>query len=265
MYNTHQILGISLGREFASGVFKKRSDVFLTSKVLHPPSAIAHNHLKTTVDMRPYLADPSLDIRSRVLHDFERSLHELGVGNLDLILMHWPGEFNTTDKEAGDRFRRECWAAFEEIYASGRARAIGVSNFEQRHLEPLLETCKVVPMVNQLELQPHRPQRALVEYCQSKNIQPQAWSPFGSGSNQLLTDKVLVAIANEVQRDVGQVILRWLIQHNIASLPKTSSPHRMRSNLHDVWEFVLSAEQMARIDALGSEDISYVGRPDSIA
>jgi diketogulonate reductase-like aldo/keto reductase len=262
IYNTHQVLGYSLGRELAEGRVK-RSEVFITTKLFHPRVPVAHNALDTTADIEKYLADPSLDIRPKLRYDFERSLQELNLGYVDLLLVHWPGQFGSTDQENGDRLRRQVWEVYEEIYASGRARAIGVSNFLVRHLERLMETCSVVPMVNQIELHPYLTQQTVVEYCKAHNIIVQGWSPFGNGAIGIFEDPLLKDLAQKYQKDIGQIILRWFVQQGIATVPKSSSEGRMRSNLN-IFDFKLEESEIAEISAL-NRNISCVQTADNIA
>lgn len=263
VYGSHQVVGISVGQALASGALADRSSVFIQSKVFHPPGAIILNRLENSVDMAAYLADPSLDVKARILHDVERCLAELNVGYLDSLLLHWPGLHDTTDEAAGRRLRRQAWAALEEAHAAGRVRAIGVSNFLVRHLEALLEDCAVPPMLNQLEVNPYMAQAETVRYCQSKGIVVQAWGPFGSGATGVLQDPVLAGIAARLGKNVGQVILLWLLQQGMAALPKSASPARMAGNL-DVFDFALSDEDMQAISAL-DRGITSVTTADSIA
>jgi diketogulonate reductase-like aldo/keto reductase len=260
IYGTHRILGNSLGAELAKG--KSRKDFFVTTKVFHPPGGIALNRIGNSFDF----SDPKVtgNIKERVLYDFERSLDDLSFGYVDLLLMHWPGEWNTTDEAVGRERRRQCWEAFEEIYASGKARAIGVSNFEVRHLDTLLQDATVKPMVNQIELSPYMQQQELVQYCQKNDIHPVAWAPFGSGQTGVLQDPKIVALAEKYNKNVGQVILRWLLQQNISVLPKSSSESRMRSNL-EVTDFSLTSEEIESLKSLDRSASSVGASPSSIA
>lgn len=256
IYGTHRILGSSLGAEMTKG--RPRKDFFVTTKVFHPPGDIALNKIGKSFDFT------TSNIKERVLHDFERSLDELSFGYVDLLLMHWPGEWNTTDEAVGRERRKQCWEAFEEIYASGRARAIGVSNFQVKHLTTLLEDGNVKPMVNQIEISPYIQQKELVKYCQDNGIHPVAWAPFGSGQTGVLQDPQIVALADKYKKNVGQVILRWLIQQDISVLPKSSSESRMRSNL-DVFDFSLTDEEIDSLKGLDRGVTSVGASPDSIA
>jgi diketogulonate reductase-like aldo/keto reductase len=261
VYGTHRILGSSLGAEMTKGT-KSRKDFFVTTKVFHPPGGIALNKIGKTFDF----SDPKVtdNIKERVLYDFERSLDELSFGYVDLLLMHWPGEFNTTDEAVGRERRKQCWEAMEEIYASGRARAIGVSNFQISHLNTLMQDANVKPMVNQIEISPFIQQQELVQYCQKNDIHPVAWAPFGSGQTGVLQDPVIAALASKYKKNVGQVILRWLIQQNISVLPKSSSESRMRSNL-DVFDFSLSEEEVNSLNSLDRNATSVGASSHDIA
>lgn len=257
VYGTHQILGNSLGAEMAKGNVK-REDLWVTTKVFHPPSEIALNTLGKTFD---FTLDVS-KIKERVLLDFEKSLHELNLGRVDLVLLHWPGDHKTTDEARGRAVRKEAWLAFEEIYKSGRARSIGVSNFLERHLEGLKQDgISVTPMVNQIEVSPYITQKDLVKYCKTNNILVVAWAPFGSGDSSLLSDDLLVKLSKKYNKNVGQVILRWLFQQGIVSLPRSSNEGRMRSNLQ-IFDFTLDQEDMQAISALDKNKSSVGGSED---
>jgi len=186
--------------------------------------------------------------------DFSFALHELGMGQVDCLLMHWPGAFGSLDtKEANARKRREIWSTFESFAAANRARSIGVSNFTVEHLESLRigeeGGCTVVPHVNQIEMHPYCQQKELAAYCRDKGITVVGYAPFGSGALGLLQDETLRDIATKHNKDVGQVILRWGVQLGYAMLPKSSSEKRMRSNL-DVFNFELTPDDMAAIAKL---------------
>jgi len=258
IYGSHRVVGTSLGVEFAKGA--KREDIFVTSKVFHPAAEIALNRLGKCFDF-------DLDIskvKARILLDIEKCLDELGLGYLDLLLMHWPGQHNTKDVARGRALRKECWAAFEEAYKAGKVRAIGVSNYLPRHLEMLKEDgVTVMPMVNQIEVSPYMTQAEAVAYCQANGIHVCAWGPMGSGDASLLSDPLLVSLGAKYKKNVGQIILRWLYQNGMSALPKSSNENRMRSNL-DIFDFSLAAEDLAAISALNKNKSSVVSS-DSIA
>jgi diketogulonate reductase-like aldo/keto reductase len=253
IYGSHNILGASLGAEFARGSVK-REDVFVTTKVFHPHAEIALNRLGRSFDFSLDLSQ----VKERILLDVEKSLNELNLGRVDLLLMHWPGNHNTTDEARGRALRREVWAAFEEVYRSGRARAIGVSNFLVRHLEGLKEDgAAVTPMVNQIEVNPYITQEATVAYCQANGIHVSAWAPFGSGDSSLLSDPLLVSLSVKYGKNIGQIILRWLFQRGMSSLPKSSNEGRMRSNLQ-IFDFIIEEQDIQAISGLNKHKTSVV-------
>lgn len=249
VYGTHKIVGLCLGDEFKNGA--KREDFFITTKVFHMPAPIALNAINKTMDM----TNPKIDVKARTLYDFEKSLDELNLGYVDLLLMHWPG--NSTDETLNRYLRKAVWEVFEEIYKSGKARAIGVSNFMVKHLETFLQDITVIPMVNQIEVSPYYGQHDVVKFCQSSGIVVTAWAPFGSGATGVLQDDVIATIAKKHNKNSGQVILRWLVQRGMAALPKSSSETRMAGNL-DIFDFSLSEEELSAISALDKGKTSVV-------
>lgn len=173
------------------------------------------------------------------LRAFEASLDRLGLDYLDLYLIHWPCP--------GRGLFVETYRALEEIYASGRARAIGVSNFTQEHLERLLAGTGIVPAVNQVELHPWLAQRELRAFHEAHGIRTEAWSPLGRGA--VLADPVIQGIAEELHRTPAQVVLRWHIQSGNIVIPKASSEDRIAGNL-DIFSFSLDDAHMSAIDGL---------------
>ena len=176
---------------------------------------------------------------------FEWSTQKLGTDYLDLYLIHWPNplQFRPIWKEA----TRGTWRAFEALYHAGRIRAIGVSNFMPHHIEMLMETAAIQPMVNQLKLCPGITQDAAVEYCRARGILVEAYSPFGTGS--IFSAPEIREIAARYRKSIGQVCLRWSLQMGDLPLPKSGNPARIRENL-DVLDFDLSEEDMAKIASL---------------
>lgn len=176
---------------------------------------------------------------------FNRTLEDLQLEYLDLYLIHWP--IAKASKENWKEANSESWRALEELYNQGKIKAIGVSNFLEHHLEPLFETAKIKPMVNQIEFHPGMLQKEIVEFCKKHNILVEAWAPFSNG--QVLNNPVLKEIADKYEKTVAQLTLRWIIQKGIVTLPKSVTPERIKSNL-EVFDFEISAQDVERIDRL---------------
>ncbi|WP_195695244.1 aldo/keto reductase [Priestia megaterium] len=195
-----------------SGV--SREELFVTSKVWN--------------------ADQGYDT---TLQAFETSLNKLGLEYLDLYLIHWPVEGKYKDT----------WKALEKLYKDGKIRAIGVSNFQVHHLEDLIADAEVKPMVNQIEFHPLLTQTEVREYCKQQGIQVEAWSPLAQG--ELLDNEVLTQIAEKHGKSTAQVILRWDLQNEVVTIPKSTKEHRIIQNA-DVFDFELNAEEVEKINAL---------------
>lgn len=177
---------------------------------------------------------------------FAESMERLGLEYMDLYLIHWPAN----KKQFGDEAKKinaDTWRALEELYAEGKIRAIGLSNFLPHHIEELMEGAKVKPMVDQIEFHPGWAQLEISEYCRKKDIVVEAWSPLGR--KDALDNEVLREIGAKYQKGTAQVCIRWIMQHGILPLPKTVNPDRMAENA-DVFDFELTAEEMRTIDEL---------------
>lgn len=181
---------------------------------------------------------------------FERSLDRLGLDYVDLYLIHQP---------YGDLYAQ--WRALEALYDAGRARAIGVSNLAMDRLLDLVANARVTPAVDQLEVNPFHQQPAAHEVLLAEGVQLQGWGPFASGKNGLFDDPVLADIAQRRGRSVGQIVIRWLVQRGIPSLPKSVRPERMREN-RDVFDFELTADEMDRIASLDRGRTQFVDHAD---
>jgi 2,5-diketo-D-gluconate reductase A len=177
------------------------------------------------------------------LYGFEQTLAALGTDRIDLFLIHWPLP------EVRDFV--ETWRALERIYAEGRARAIGVSNFQIHHLERVLAETEVVPAVNQIEAHPYLTQEGLLDFDGRHGIATEAWSPIAQGA--VVRDPVIEAIARENDRTPAQVVLRWHVQRGSIIFPKSNSPLRMVENF-DIFDFELSGIDMRRISALDRQE-----------
>ncbi|MFD8148199.1 aldo/keto reductase [Streptomyces sp. NPDC059708] len=181
--------------------------------------------------------------RDAVLRAFDDSLGKLGLDHVDLYLIHWP-------RPMRDDFLT-IWKTFEELAASGRAKAVGVSNFRPADLERLGAESPLVPAVNQIELHPLFPQAELRALHSSLGIATEAWSPLGQGK-ELLELPAVAAVAAKHGRSAAQVVLRWHLQLGTIVIPKSVTPARIRENL-DVFGFELDAEDLAALDALGAD------------
>lgn len=171
----------------------------------------------------------------------DRSLGKLGLGYVDLYLVHWPKPEHTEGT----------WRAMEEIQQSGKARAIGVSNFLPAHLDQLAETATMLPSINQVEFHPHLQSPELVTYCDDHNIVLEAWSPLKAG--QIVDDPQLQTIADAHGVTVPQVVLRWMLQRGIVTIPKSVTPSRIAQNV-DLYGFELGQDEITTINAMDRAD-----------
>jgi diketogulonate reductase-like aldo/keto reductase len=200
------------------------------------------------IETKIWISDYGYD---QTLHGFEKSAAKLGVEQIDLLILHQalPSAFDKT---------REAYRALETLLEQGKVRAIGVSNFMVEHLTSLLETATVVPAVNQIELHPYFQQREVQAFGVEHGILTQAWSPIGGitfyrdGSHgSTLQDPVIGGIAQAHGKSPAQVMLRWHLQQGRSAIPKSTKAHRIAENF-DVFDFELTDDQLARIDALDS-------------
>ena len=195
------------------------------------------------------------------LHAFDKSAGKLGVDRLDLLLLHqpMPSRFDLT---------LDAYRALETLLADGKVRAIGVSNFMPDHLERLLAKASVVPAVNQIEVHPYFQQKPLQRLHAEHGIVTQAWSPIGGitayrgGEKRSFDDPALREIARQHGKSAAQVMLRWHLQEGRSAIPKSTKPARIAENF-DVFDFELSTDQVAAIDALGT-GVRGGPDPDSI-
>ncbi len=179
----------------------------------------------------------------KTLRAFDSSLQKLGLDYVDLYLIHWP-------TPARDRYV-DTYKAFEKIYAEGRAKSIGVSNFLPEHLHRLLGETSIIPAVNQIELHPHLQQNESRALHAEQGIATEAWSPLGQGKG-LLDVPALGVIAQKHGRTPAQVVLRWHVQIGNVVIPKSVTPSRIRENF-DIFSFELDTEDMAAIAALNED------------
>lgn len=186
---------------------------------------------------------------------FEGTLRELDTDHVDLFLIHWPlptrygGDFVST------------WKVLEEFRADGRARSIGVSNFQIDHLQRIADEAGVLPAVNQIELHPYLQNRSVKAWGENHGIVTEAWSPIAQGA--VVDDPAIAEIADRHGRTAAQVVLRWHIQKGNVVFPKSSNPQRMRENF-EIFDFDLPVEDLASIDGLDRGEAGRTGpHPDT--
>lgn len=212
-------VGVGKGLK-ASGV--AREDIFLTTKLWN--------------------TDRGYD---QTLAAMDKSLASLGVDYVDLYLIHWPNP--AAYRDHWQEMNAETWRAMEAILKAGKARAIGVSNFRQHHLEELFKTAEVKPMVNQIFLNPSDRQAELTAYNTAHGMLNEGYSPLGTG--KMFGVEALQQLAERYHKSVAQVVLRWSLQHGFVPLPKSVHSERIQQN-SDLFDFELSPEDMAVIDGL---------------
>ncbi|MER8548433.1 aldo/keto reductase [Mesorhizobium sp. M0684] len=181
--------------------------------------------------------------RDAALRAFDETMSKLGIEQIDLFLIHWP-------VPSQDRYV-EAWKTLIELRQSGRIKSIGVSNFNQDHLERIIGETGVTPTVNQIELHPRFQQRDKREFHDSHNIRIESWSPLGSG--RLLSDPTLESIARKHGKSVAQTIVRWHLQEGLIVIPKSIHQDRIAANF-DVFDFELEAKDLELIRGMDSPD-----------
>ncbi|MDP2425162.1 MAG: aldo/keto reductase [Candidatus Izemoplasmatales bacterium] len=183
------------------------------------------------------------------LKAFAQSCQKLQTDYIDLYLIHWPAVNLHANYQ---HMNQETWRAMEELYRLGKVRAIGVSNFFGHHLDSLLQTATIRPMVNQIELHPGNPANELVSKCQELGILVEAYSPMMKG--KVFQIDLLLELANKYQRTVPQIVLRWILDRGIVPLSKSITPERIEQNAQ-IFDFELSQEDHERIN-----ELSTIGR-----
>lgn len=181
---------------------------------------------------------------------FNKSLERLQVEYMDLYLVHWPNKLNA-----------ETWRAFEDLYKSGKVKAIGVCNFKIGHLEELKKTAEIMPMVNQVELHPQNSKNEMLDYCNKNKIQLVAWSPIMRGG--IFSNELIIGLSEKYKKTIAQIVLRWHVQRGVIPIPKSSNEGRIKENF-DIFDFELSTDDMEAINSLDEGyNTSVTGIPEN--
>ncbi len=187
----------------------------------------------------------------------QTSLKKLGLDYLDLYLIHWPNPIKFRDCWA--QMNAESWKAMEEAYNDGKIKAIGISNFCQRHIDQLLKTAVVKPAVNQIKLCPGQTQEELVKYSKSLGMVVEAYSPLGTGG--IFSNDFMKELAQKYGKSIAQICVRWSLQQGYLPLPKSVTPSRIEEN-KNVFDFELSSDDCIKIGELTGLDIKPARNPD---
>ena len=209
IYNNESDVGTALRQ---SGI--KREDVFITTKLWN--------------------SDHGYD---KALRACDESLRRLGLKYLDLYLIHWPVP----------EIRNESWQALTQLLRDGKCRSIGVSNYTIQHLTELFDKSEIAPMVNQVEFSPFLYQKQLLDYCEKNKIQVEAYSPLTQGEK--LNHQKIQQIAKRHDKTPAQVLIRWSLQHNLVTIPKSVREERIKEN-SQVFDYNLTTEDMRILDSL---------------
>lgn len=227
----------SVGRavaDFLKESSLKRSDLFITTKLWNEDHC--YESTKKAIDC---------------------SLEKLGLDYLDLYLIHWPNPVKF--RSCWQKANAESWAAMEEAVEAGKIRAIGISNFCERHIDELLKTAKIKPMVNQIKVCPGQPERELADYSRSLGMVVEGYSPLGTGG--IFKSAEIKQLAEKYGRTVAQICIRWCLQQGVVPLPKSVNFARIKEN-SEIFDFTISEEDLEIIANLKNLEIRPVRNPD---
>lgn len=220
-YENEEAVGQALNELFKQGKVK-REEVFVTSKIF----------------FQDY---PSTNRKKKTVEAVQLALKKLGLDYVDSMLIHWPA--------SDSKVNSEIWSGLEDALDRRLVRAIGVSNFNEKQLEELMRSAKVMPQVNQIRSNPRETNQNLIDYCKRFGIQVTAYSPLGKGT--LLKDKTLTDIAKKHKKSAAQVVIRWHLQRGVVAIPKSTKAERIKDNFN-VWDFSLTEADMKKISSMNS-------------
>jgi diketogulonate reductase-like aldo/keto reductase len=244
-YKNDDSLGNSL-RKYLTGYGLKRSDVFITTKIgdeLHNGRPLGKYFYKSDSCLRS-------DIENIILEQMDSGFKNLQTDYVDLLLMHYPYP---------DYFI-EIWQYMEYIYNQGKARAIGVSNFRERHLKALINNCEIKPMVNQFECHPLNTEKDLIQFCKNNGILIEAYSPLSVMNKKITMNQILIRLSKKYGKTIPQIILRWNIQQGIIPIPKSGNPVRLKENI-STFDFSLTDDEIMDIDFINE---NHKNIPESV-
>ncbi|KAL5553008.1 hypothetical protein UlMin_040409 [Ulmus minor] len=238
VYQTEQPLGQAISEAISLGFIKSREELFITSKL--------------------WCCDAHHDL---VLPSIQNSIKNLNLEYIDLYLIHWPvalkpGKYSGFDKEQDflPMDFKSVWEAMEECQKLGLVKSIGVSNFSCKKLQTLLATAKILPAVNQVEMNPIWQQKKLREFCKEKGIIVAAYSPLGAkgslwGTDRVMENEVIKEIADAKGKTIAQVCLRWLFEQGASFIVRSFNKERMKENL-GIFDWKLSPDELKKIDQI---------------
>ena len=232
-YGNEKSVGAAI-KDFCKESNVRREDIFLTTKLWNDD----HGYEETKAAIK-------------------KSLSLLGVSYIDLYLIHWPNPIKYRD--CWQRANEHSWKAMEEAYEAGKIRSIGISNFYERHIDVLMQTAKIPPMVNQIKLCPGQTQDVLVSYCKRLRMVVEAYSPLGTGG--IFSNNYMKTLAEKYNRSIAQICIRWSLQQGYLPLPKSVTAARIAENAQ-VFDFELEQDDCAAIAALTGLDIKPARNPD---
>jgi len=246
-----------LGEALRGGATTVPADLYVTTKVAHPNDP-ARGHTACS-----YMDDPDVDAVQGAVDNVRECFERLALGRpIDLVLLHWPGCWGSSDESFNERKRWDMWRGLERAKEEGLCTSIGTSSFSIKHLQDLLARGpQILPAVNQIEVNPLHRKWDLTDFCQKNGIQVCAWSPFGIGNG--LKSQPVVDVAAKHERTPAAVVLKWLIQRGIVPLPRSVNPGRLKQNYEAATDpdLTLSTDELAAIDALDEGKSVFPGNP----